>query len=125
MLNHRGKGDWSTLINWRNTMRKKITLAFGSVLTLVAIKAIAATLLATPGYVASGCSWNYMGGGYYSPVTVTVTGLYCNGAGPILVKQYIDQPSGSDTCTMSKSGDPALYTYSSTVTCDSYSVSTK
>ena len=107
-------------------MRKKIIFAIGSVLSLVAIKALAATLLATPYYVAPGCSWNYMGGGAYPPVTVTVTGLYCNGAGPILVKQLVTQPAGyPPSCQMAPSGNPALYTYSSTVTCDSYSVSTK
>jgi len=105
-------------------MRKKIIFAFGSVLSFVAIKALAATLLATPGYVAPGVSWNYMWSGSYSPgVSVNVTGLYWNGVGPILVKQVITQPNGQSSCNMSKSADPALYTYSSTVTCDSYSVS--
>ncbi len=108
-------------------MRKKIIFAFGSVLTLVAIKALAATLIASPGYVASGCSWSYMGGGYYSPVTVTVTGLFCNGdtQRPVLVKQLITQPNSPSSCSMAPSGDPAFYTFSSTVTCDSYSVYTK
>lgn len=105
-------------------MRKKIIFAFGSVLSFFAIKALAATLLATPGYVAAGASWNYMwSGSYYPGVSVNVTGLYWNGVGPILVKQVITQPNGQSSCTMSKSADPALYTYSSTVTCDSYSVS--
>jgi len=126
MLNHEGKGNRSNLIHWRNMMRKKIIFAFGSVLSLIAVKVLAATLLASPGYVATGCSWNYLGGGVYSPgVTVNVTGLFCNGAGPILVKQVVTQPSGQSSCTMNQSASPDLYTYSSPLTCDSYSVSTK
>jgi hypothetical protein len=112
-------------LNWRNAMRKKIIFAFGSVVSFVAIKALAATLLASPGYVAAGCSWNYLGGGFYSPVTVSVNGLYCNGVGPILVKQVVAQPTGIASCTMHQSASPELYTFSSPLTCDSYSVSTK
>lgn len=106
-------------------MRKKIIFAVGSVASFIAVKALAATLLASSGYVAAGCSWNYLGGGYYSPVTVNVTGLFCNGAGPILVKQVVTQPTGYASCTMSQSASPDLYTYSSPLTCTSYSVSTK
>lgn len=105
-------------------MRKKIIFAVGSVISFVAVKVLAATLLATPGYVAPGCSWTQIGGGSYPPVTVTVTGLFCNGAGPLLVKQLVTQPGYSE-CTMYASGNPNLYTYSSTVTCNSYSVSAK
>ncbi len=111
-------------LNWRNEMRKKIIFAIGSVVSLVAVKVLAATLLATPGYTAPGCSWTQIGGGSYPPVTVTVTGLFCDGAGPLLVKQLVTQPGYSD-CTMHASGNPNLYTYSSPVTCNSYSVSTK
>lgn len=105
-------------------MRKKIIFALGSVASFVAVKALAATLLASPGYVASGCSWNSIGGGSYPPVTVSVTGLFCNGAGPILVKQVVSQP-GSSSCTLYQSANPDLYTYSNPLTCNSYSVSTK
>ncbi len=106
-------------------MRKKIILVVGSVISFVAVKALAATLLAAPGYVASGCSWNYLGGGYYSPVSVSVHGLFCNGAGPILVKQVVTQPTGYAECTLHQSASPDLYTYSSPSTCTNYSVSTK
>lgn len=105
-------------------MRKKIILAVGSVISLVAVKVLAATLLATPTYAAPGCSWSQIAGGVYPPVTVTVTGLFCNGAGPLLVKQLATQPGYSD-CTMYASGNPNLYTYSNPVTCNSFSVSTK
>ena len=108
-------------------MRKKIIFALGSVVSFVAVKALAATLLATPGYIATGCSWNSIGGGSYPPVTVSVTGLFCNGvgAGPILVKQVVTQPGGSSSCTLYQSGSTDLYTYSTPLTCNSYSVSTK
>ncbi|PUA27483.1 MAG: hypothetical protein B0W54_12995 [Cellvibrio sp. 79] len=106
-------------------MRKKIIFALGSIASFVAVKALAATLLASPGYIAAGCSWNSIGGGSYPPVTVSVTGLFCNGAGPILVKQVVTQPGGSSSCTLYQSGSPDLYTYSSPLTCNSYSVSTK
>lgn len=105
-------------------MQKKIIFTFGSILSFIAVKALAATLLASPGYTAPGCSWNTMGGGYYPPVTVSVTGLFCDGAGPILVKTVIMQPSGQASCSLS-TGNTNLYTYSSPLICNDYSVSTK
>lgn len=106
-------------------MRKKIMLAAGIAISLVTVKVLAGTLLASPGYVAPGCSWNHLGGGYYSPgVTVSVTGLYCNGAGPILVQTVVMPPSGTATCSLG-SANPNLYTYSNPLVCNNYSVSTK
>ena len=106
-------------------MRKKIILAFGAAtISLIAVKALAGTLLASPGYVAPGCSWNNLGGGYFSGVTVSVTGLYCAGTGPILVQTVVMPPSGTATCTLAAQ-KPNDYTYSSTLVCNNYSVSTK
>ena len=102
-------------------MRKKIIFALGSVISFVAVKALAATLLATPYSTAPGCTWTNIGGGYYPPVTVSVTGLFCNGVGPALVKTVIMQPSGQASCSLSTT-NTSLYSYSSPLTCDSFSV---
>jgi hypothetical protein len=104
-------------------MRKKIIFAVGSIISLVAVKALAGTLLATPGYTAPGCNWTNIGGGYYHPVSVSVMGLYCNGEGPALVKTTVSQPSGPATCSVS-TGNTSLYpySYSSSLTCNDYSV---
>lgn len=102
-------------------MRKKIIFAVGSVISFVAVKALAATLLATPSYTAPGCTWTNIGGGYYHPVSVSVMGLYCDGVGPALVKTNISQPNGSASCSLS-TGNTSLYTYSSPLTCNSFSV---
>ena len=104
-------------------MRKKIILAFGAAISLIAVNAFAGPL-ASPGFVAPGCSWNNLGGGYFSGVTVSVTGLYCAGTGPILVQTVVMPPSGTATCTLG-SQKPNDYTYSSTLVCNNYSVSTK
>lgn len=112
-------------------MRKKIMLVSAVVASAIALKVYAGTLLAAPGYVAPGCSWNTTSDTSYWPgVKVNVVGLYCSGTTtPVLVKATVTQPSapygnGSSDCTMSPSGGTA-YTYSSPLTCSSYSVSTK
>ncbi|MES2673820.1 MAG: hypothetical protein V4660_06240 [Pseudomonadota bacterium] len=105
-------------------MRKKIVFAVGSVLSFAAVKVLAATLLVSPSYVTPYCSWSNIGGGLYPPVTVTVTGLFCYGVGPILVKQVISQP-GSQSCSLFPGGFTHIFTLSGALTCDSYSVTTK
>ncbi|MES2825171.1 MAG: hypothetical protein V4732_16325 [Pseudomonadota bacterium] len=104
-------------------MRKKIVFAFGSVLFFVAVKVLAGTLLASPGYVASGCKWSYLGWSYGG--RTSLSGLFCDGQGPILVKQVFQPPYGLPSCTMSASASTDLYTYSSPLNCYSYSVSKK
>lgn len=118
--------------NWRYEMLKKIILAGIFIASSCVSSAFAGTLLASPGFVAIGCNWNTISNSSYWPgVTVNVTGLFCNGnSNPVLVRVVVTQPgfpygNGSSQCTMNASGGTELYTYSSPLTCPSYSVSTK
>jgi hypothetical protein len=113
-------------------MLKKIMLVGLFILSFSSFNLYAGTLLASPGFVATGCNWNILSNSSYWPgVTVNVIGLFCNGnTNPVLVRVVVTQPgfpygNGSSQCTMNASGGTELYTYSSPLTCTSYSVSTK
>lgn len=117
-------------------MRKTIKLALGTALSFIAVNVLAAPVIlasATPPasgigpvttFIAAGCSWNNMGGGRSDGTTTTVTGLWCDGAGPILVKVGTAKDSGESSCALSintpSNGGP--FTYSSPLTCNNYSV---
>jgi len=118
-------------------MRKKILLALGAVIFSAGMNAHATQSIlasATPSatgttaptrFTASGCSWSNMGGGRSGGTTTTVTGLWCDGAGPILIQTANVKDSGEITCTLNpntpSNGGP--YTYSNPLTCNYFSVS--
>lgn len=104
-------------------MRKKIIVGLGSVLAFSAVKALAVTLLASPGYTYPGCSWSTLSSSTYSPgVSVNVSGFSCGTGNPLLVKTVVTQPNGQSSCTMSASGNTTFFIYSNQLTCTDYFV---
>lgn len=118
-------------------MRKTIKFALGTAISFIAVNVLATPVIlasATPPasgsgplttFIAPGCSWMTMGGGRAGGTITTVTGLWCDGAGPILVQTANAKDSGEYSCNLTQNtpsnGGP--YTYSSPLTCNNYSVS--
>lgn len=118
-------------------MRKTIKLALGAAISFIAVNTLATPVIlasATPPasgmgnvttFIATGCSWMNMGGGRAGGTTTTVTGLWCDGAGPILTQVVNVKDSGEYSCALNPN-NPSIggpYTYSSPLTCNNYSVS--
>ena len=118
-------------------MRKTIKFALGTALSFIAVNVLAAPVIlasATPSatgtsapttFLASGCLWKHLAGNRSGGTTTTATGLFCDGVGPILVQVGTAKDSGEYSCSLTSytpsNGGP--FTYSSSLTCNNYSVS--